>query len=427
MQRTPVFFLLSRKAVNGNMRHPIQIHLIDDDVGTIQAMTALLVASWYRVTSSSSGPDAIENLLADPPDVVVLDLMMPGIDGADLCRRIKAHPLLSHVRVIVLTAKRYPADRNAAMDAGADAFALKPIRLVQLEELIHRVLKDEVLVQFWGVRGTLPAPSPANQRYGGNTSCVMVEFPRGELFILDAGSGIREAGIALLARKKPRLRGTILITHPHWDHLNALPFFAPLYIPGNEFEVCGPAQAGVGVRELVAAQMDGRYFPITPGEFGGSVTYRDLQQGTHIIDGIEVRTMLLMHPGACLGYRLQYGGRSVAYITDNELYIPDAQNCADEYLNALAAFLTGVDLLITDTTYTDTEYPQRIGWGHSSVSQVARLAHTAGVKRLCLFHHDPQQTDADIDNKLQAMIDALAALGSAVACVAPAERDELRV
>ena len=137
--------------------------------------------------------------------------------------------------------------------------------------------------------------------------------------------------------------------------------------------------------------------------------------------------MLLMHPGVCLGYRLEYSGRSVAYITDNELYIPDAQNCADEYLNELAAFLAGVDLLITDTTYTDKEYPQRIGWGHSSVSQVARLAHTAGVKRLCLFHHDPQQTDADIDNKLQAMIDALAALGSAVECVAPAERDELRV
>lgn len=409
------------------MQKPITIHLVDDDAPTLEAMTAVLVGCGYRVRSSNSGTSAMQALLAEPPDLVVLDLMMPGIDGVDLCRRIKQQPPLARARVIVLTAKRYPADRNAAMDAGADAFALKPIGFQELQELIARVLADSVSVQFFGVRGTLPAPSVANQRYGGNTSCVLLEFPRGELFILDAGSGIRDAGLSLLARKKPRLRGVIMITHPHWDHINALPFFAPLYIPGNEFEVCGPAQIGATVRDLVAAQMDGRYFPITPGEFGGSITYRDLSQGTYTIQGIEVRTMLLMHPGACLGYRFMYGGRSVAYVTDNELYLDEAQANGAAYMAELARFLSGVDLLITDTTYMDNEYPNRVGWGHSSVSQVARLAHAAGAKRLCLFHHDPQQTDDDIDRKLDAMNAALARLGSTVECVAPHEGDLLKV
>ncbi len=409
------------------MQAPLKVHLVDDDPEILEVVSTALSSIGCSVQTSKSGSEGLEALRASPPDCAIVDLMMPGMDGAELCRRIRADNTLSHIKIIVLSAKIYPADRNAAMEAGADAYAIKPIRMKQLQDLITHVVTDEVTAHFWGVRGTLPAPSPKNMKYGGNTSCVQLTFPRGELFILDAGSGIREVGQHLMTQKRGRLKGAIMITHPHWDHLNALPFFAPLYVPGNEFEVCGPAQPGASMRELVSAQMDGRFFPITPGEFGASVTYRDLYQDAYRIQGVQVRTMLLMHPGACLGYRFEYKGRSIAYITDNELYLASSVHHCEEYMEQLSGFVAGADLLITDTTYTDAEYPSRVGWGHACVSEVARLAHKAAVKRLCIFHHDPAQNDDDIDRKHGATIDALARLGSTVECLAPRERDELRV
>jgi CheY-like chemotaxis protein len=409
------------------MSRRLRVHLIDDDPAIVDLVREALELLGHDVQVSPDGEAGLTALDAAPPDLVILDLMMPGMDGAEVCRRIRANPRLEAVCVIVLSAKVYPADRQAAMEAGADAYTTKPVRIDRLREIIDRVIQDRLRVRFWGVRGTLPAPSAENVRYGGNTSCVTVHFPRGQLFVLDAGTGIRVLGDALLKGSRDRLSGAILLTHPHWDHINALPFFGPLYVPGNQFQICGPAQPGASVRDLVAAQMDGRFFPITPREFGADVTYTDLRQGEYRIQDVEVRTMMLMHPGVCLGYRLQYRGRSVCYVTDQELYLPDSPFHTQEYVDRLVRFLSGADVLITDTTYTDSEYPSRVGWGHTCVSQVAMLAHRAGVKKLCVFHHDPSQSDVDIDQKLAATRDALAALGSTVEALAPAEGDELLV
>lgn len=409
------------------MNRPLIIHLVDDDPEILEVMSAALADMGHTVSVSRSGAQGLEAIQRSRPDLVILDLMMPTMDGTEVCRRLRADPTLPGLKIIVLSAKIYAADRLAAMVAGADAYAVKPILIRQLEDLISRVVLDQVECFFWGVRGTLPAPSPRNVKYGGNTSCVQLTFPRGELFILDAGSGIREAGMHLVSQKRGRIKGTILITHPHWDHINALPFFAPLFMQGNEITIGGPAQPGASVRDLVSAQMDGRFFPITPGEFGASITYTDLYQDRYLLGGIEVQTMLLMHPGTCLGYRFNYHGRSVCYITDNELYLPGSMHHGDEYMEGLSQFVAGTDLLITDTTYTDAEYPSRVGWGHACVSEVARLAHKAAVKRLAIFHHDPSQADDDIDRKHEMTINALARLGSRVECLAPKERDELRV
>jgi ribonuclease BN (tRNA processing enzyme) len=181
------------------------------------------------------------------------------------------------------------------------------------------------------------------------------------------------------------------------------------------------------MRDLVAAQMDGRFFPITPREFGADITYTDLRQGTVEILGVEVAAIQLMHPGTCLGYRIRYNGRSIAYITDQELSAPEFPDYSAPYVEGMARFLDGVDLLITDTTYTDEEYPSKLRWGHSSVSQVADLAHRASVKQVCLVHHDPSQTDADIDAKLESCREVLASWGSSVIAIAPAEQDIIRV
>ncbi len=401
--------------------------MVDDDPAILQLVAEALRLRGHEVQTSDNGALGHARIVETLPDLVILDVMMPGLDGVELCRRLRAEPALDDTRLVVLSAKVYDADRQAAMAAGADAYVTKPIRVEKLYETVDRLIADRIQVRFWGVRGTLPAPSPENIRYGGNTSCVSLEFPRGQLFVLDAGTGIRVLGNQLLGKTDGRLSGAIMLTHPHWDHINALPFFAPLFVPGNQFQICGPSQPGASVRDLVAAQMDGRFFPITPREFGADLTYTDLRQGRYRIQDIEVEAMMLMHPGVCLGYRFRHAGRSVAYVTDQELYLPGSPFYTQEYVERLIQFLSGTDLLITDTTYTDAEYPSKVGWGHTCVSQVADLAHRAAVHRLCIFHHDPAQNDDDIDRKLDAVREALAARKSRTEALAPAEGDCLEV
>ncbi len=278
-------------------------------------------------------------------------------------------------------------------------------------------------LRFWGVRGTLPVPGYRSLEYGGNTSCVGLDLPDGELFVFDAGSGIRELS-AELGRRAPR-RGRIFISHPHWDHISAIPFFAPLYRADGDFEILGPPQGSRSMRDLVAAQMDGVYFPITIREFGPGIRFRDLDEGSLQIGGAEVATMRLAHPGCCLGYRVRCEGRTVCYVTDNELFPRSSARHSAEYERRLADFVRGADALITDTTYSDEEYAGKEGWGHSGVSRVAELAHRAEVRTLYLFHHDPDQTDEDIERKHATCRSRLDEWESATECLAPKERDEV--
>ena len=270
------------------------------------------------------------------------------------------------------------------------------------------------------MRGTLPISRKDSLRYGGATSCVSLALPDGRLFIFDGGSGIRALSDALLAAKRTRLDGKILISHPHWDHINALPFFAPFYVQGNRFEICGASHGDTTIRDLLSAQMDGVYFPVTIHEFAADMTYRDLSEGEFDIGGIPVKAMLLSHPGNCLGYRITYGGRSICYVTDNELYDADSPQRSEEYVEHLIEFTRDTDALVTDCTYTDEVYPRKTGWGHSSVSQVAELARRARVKNLYLVHHDPDDNDDIIDAKLARSRELLAQSGSATSVVAPA-------
>lgn len=222
-----------------------------------------------------------------------------------------------------------------------------------------------------------------------------------------------------------RLEAKIFISHPHWDHINALPFFVPLFIPGNEFEILGATQGDLTVREMISNQMDGVCFPVTIREFGSRVYFRDLRGETLKINGATIETMLLSHPGYCLGYRINYNGKSVCYITDNELFLPDNDSHNARYVDMLAQFVGNADALITDTTYTDEEYKTKVGWGHSCISQVAQLAHVAKVKTLYIFHHDPDQDDNAIDRKLEMTREKLEKLGSDTQCLAPAEGDKV--
>jgi phosphoribosyl 1,2-cyclic phosphodiesterase len=255
----------------------------------------------------------------------------------------------------------------------------------------------------------------------------VAQVPETAVFIFDCGSGVKTLGDWLQSQKRTRIKGKVFVSHPHWDHINALPFFAPRYIQGNEFEILGANQGDTTMRELISAQMDGVYFPITLTEFAARVYFHDLEEEHFEVDGTQISTMLLSHLGKCLGYRVTYNGRSVCYITDNELFLESSEFHSAHYEKKLIAICEGTDALITDCTYTDEEYETKVGWGHSCMGKVVELADRAAVKTLYLFHHDPSQMDSDIDARLETATKHLSQLGSDTKVVAPRERQTFEI
>ena len=401
--------------------------LVDDDPSITSLVSILLTEGGWRVEVCNSSAQALQGIISSKPDCILLDIMMPELDGLELCKLIREQDSLADTSIVILSGKAYEFDRKRAYKLGANGYLVKPVNTNTFAAELHRIVDDKIELQFWGVRGTLPVPGKDSLRYGGNTSCVSMSFQKERLFIFDAGTGIKVLSDHLLKTRKGKISGKLFISHSHWDHVNAIPFFAPLYIPGNEFEVCGPAQGDVTIADIISAQMDDVYFPITIKEFGARIYFRDLREDSYEIDGIEVRTMMLSHPGYCLGYRVNYNGRSICYITDNELFLENSEFHDAAYIKKLEDFVTGSDILITDSTYSDEEYTSKVGWGHSCISQVTRLAHNAGVKALHLFHHDPDQNDDDIDRKLETVSQALREMNSKTICLAPAENQSFNL
>ena len=298
----------------------LNIHIVDDDPDVLVVVRALLEDYKANVKTNTSSKKALGEIIEDQPDLVILDLMMPEMDGLDMCRLLREEADLAAMKIVIFSGKSYEQDQQRAFSFGADGYLTKPLITDEFIAKLQDIVEEKVEVTYWGVRGTLPVPGEGSLRYGGNTMCTSIQFPKDNLFILDAGSGIKPLSDYLLGQQREALHAKIFISHPHWDHINALPFFVPLYIPGNEFEIFGASHGHVTMRELISAQMDGVYFPIRIKEFAARTYFRDLKEEEFRINDILVKTMLLSHPGTCLGYRMEYKHRSVCYITDNELF-----------------------------------------------------------------------------------------------------------
>lgn len=409
------------------MNQKLKFFIVDDDRIFIKLLTRFLEAEEQSVSSNTSSISALPEIIEQKPDCIILDIMMPDMDGLELLKRLRNESSLDETKIIVVSAKSYEFDRKRAFTFGTDGYITKPVDPQKVVGQIQHIIEDLIELTFWGVHGTLPVPGDQTTKYGGNTPCVSIEFSKGNFFIFDAGSGIKVLSNHLMAENRPLIGAKIFISHPHWDHINALPFFGPLYIQGNEIEICGPAHGDVTMRELISDQMGGVYFPINIKEFGAMVAFRDLMEEEFEIDGIKIKTMLLNHPGQCLGYRVEYKGRSICYVTDNELYPKSNQFYSEDYMHKLTAFVMNTDALITDCTYNDEEYNSKIGWGHSAIEQVVDLVNRARVKTLYLFHHDPDHSDADIDVKLETAQAMLKKRKSATRCVAPKERQRFKL
>ena len=275
-----------------------------------------------------------------------------------------------------------------------------------------------VTVTFWGVRGSTPCDGARYERYGGNTSCVSLEGDGHQPMIFDLGTGLRAYGDAVTARSVVELEAnrfhtpylaTALLTHLHWDHIIGLPFFTPAFRPDARIDVHGPEQpAGLGA--TFSGVMRPPYFPITPAEMGGTITFLDTTADDFAVNGAKVRSRWVRHTDPTLGYRVELDGASVVYISDH------GQGCSpgnpDDYIpDDVLELCDGADLLIHDAQHTIAEFEVKRHFGHCTTDYAVRVAAEAGTRRLALFHHCPSHSDDDIDRILDHARDVSAKTG----------------
>ncbi len=249
-------------------------------------------------------------------------------------------------------------------------------------------------LRCWGTRGSIASPGPHTYRYGGNTSCVEI-LSGSRQIILDAGTGIRRLGKAM------ELDGgvcfaEIFLTHFHWDHIQGFPFFSPLYNPCTRMRVYGPDQESLDIESLFMRMMSPIHFPVPFDAVQAVCQFERMNQGIVETDDFSVEAFRVRHDSFTVGYRVTAGDRSVCYIPDNEL-LGDGYPTPPDWRDRILEFVSDADLLIHDAMYTEAEYPEHLMWGHSTANQALDLASEAGVKRLWLFHHEPERSDDQLD------------------------------
>lgn len=263
-------------------------------------------------------------------------------------------------------------------------------------------------LKVWGCRGSIPAPGPETMRYGGNTSCVELTLSDGSKLILDAGTGIRNLGMALAPQEQPL---HILLTHLHMDHIQGFMFFAPVFTPGSEVIVWGPASPEASLRDRIARYISAPLAPVEVRELPSVLTFREADRLEWKIGPATIRAQAVNHRGPTLGYRIEDAGTTVCYIPDHEPGLGTSlADVEDEWISGFD-LAHDATLLIHDCQYTDGEYQNHLGWGHSPVSAALQFAYRTDPERVLLFHHDPLHSDEFLDDLADQARDGWRALG----------------
>lgn len=411
----------------------LDIIVVDDDPAIGELSRDLLNNAGYKVRLVASAEELLAIVGTCRPRALVLDMMMPGMDGMELLRKIRSDPGMKGVKIALVTAKAFPIERERAYQFGADLFIGKPYDVANYVNSVSALLgtptqpaapaaessvaspkaadatlpAQKLKVKVWGARGFSPYLPNEKSSYGRQTSCVSVETPFG-LFILDAGSGIIPLGLSLV--KNPSMRGPekklwILLSHFHLDHIIGLGAFPCAHDPEFKISIGSANDADKDVTALLQDVFSGpltSFYPPPQAQMSG---YKLEEGSCELTPGVVLRTLYMMHPTTTLGFRLESAGKTVVYCSDNEWSAVAAGFPSLD--KKLVAFCSGADLLIHDARYTDEDYERHKNQGHSGLSGAVELAGgRAGVKELVLFHLDPGYSDetlAEMDRRAQSL------------------------
>jgi phosphoribosyl 1,2-cyclic phosphodiesterase/CheY-like chemotaxis protein len=442
-----------------------KILVIEDDEALNEYAVRALKKADYEVERAYDGQEGIEKALAFKPDCVVVDLMMPGMHGIEVCERLRREETTANVRILVASAKGYQQDVDAATHAGADAYLRKPYRTEALQEKVAELLAAElpvrngrrrrgedehparapkadaaidsdsgqsqdVKVRFWGTRGSCPAPGPDTVRYGGNTACTELRF--GNLIcVIDCGTGVRELGIDLLKEYRDKdkpIEAHVFVGHTHWDHIQGFPFFTPFYIPRNRFSLYSVRGAGKSLERVFRGQMASDYFPVPLKSLSADIQFVEMEAPVQL-GPVKISYQFLNHPGIAIGFRFDAFGKSVTYISDHETFrrLNGDSEVTRKQDDKIAEFAKGSDLFICEAQYDEEEYKYKKGWGHSTFMDVLELGMKAEAEHLVLFHHDPTHTDEMMDEYLDNCREYVRKAGSSMILTAARERQTIDV
>lgn len=436
-----------------------RILLADADKSLIEKIASAPGSEHYEFQVASNGPEVLEKLEASASSLIYLDLLLPGMHGIELIKKIRSNPKWEGIGVILSSTNSMIQNFHAAVKEGVDFFLTKPFEIPHLYILFDRFFEGTLLpepfgpekpqetparevykfkghqrdsyLKLWGTRGSNPVSGPKNSRFGGNTVCL--EICHGdELIIIDAGTGIRPLGELIDTKKHKTIH--IFLSHTHWDHVTGFPFFNPVYDPSVEIVLWSPVGFERSTRELFTDMLAYAYFPVRLEDIQAKLSFNDLRDGHPVsIGSITIDSHYAYHPGATLCFKIHVGGKTYGYATDNEMFLgfhgnPNSIGPNSPLLEAhksIIDFFSDCHVLIHEAQYTPLEYQRRVGWGHSSISNATLLCKYANIKDWIVTHHDPKHTDEDLLEKLQLHEDILADCG--LSCRVQMAFDEMKV
>jgi phosphoribosyl 1,2-cyclic phosphodiesterase len=388
--------------------------------------------SSYEVLCVSSGLECMEKYSSFNPSLIIIDLLLPRMHGIEIAQRLKTEKIPPGI--ILLADQPLIQAYDAAKTLKIDQFIVRPFKSeliakacdlffqgkLSLTPLLHEDIHEELshcyipkihnpdnYLKFWGTRGSSAVSGADYVRFGGNSSCLEIRSGD-DLIIIDAGTGIRQLGELLINAQARNIH--LFLSHTHWDHITGFPFFSPLYDPDVHLSIWSPVGFELETRDLFRKILAFTFFPVRLEDLNARVEFHDLRDGDLVTIGdLFIAAHYAFHPGATLCFRVTHGKRSFGYVTDNEFLRgyhghPEAIDRKHPLLKPYQSqieFLEGVDLLIHEAQYTPFEYQERVGWGHSSISNATVLLKHTKAKDWLVTHHDPTHTDAQLMRKVQ--------------------------
>jgi CheY-like chemotaxis protein len=421
--------------------HRKKILIADPSKELIQKILKSPAAAQYLIETALTGHECLDKIKNFSPDLVLVELLLPEIHGIEILRKIKENPKTEKCEVIISTYYALIQNYRAAIQEGAIYFLNKPFSPDDFYALAQRFFSNHLklnpfqgiasrekegehcyvprlhhphdYIRFWGTRGSNPVSGSEYIRFGGNT-CSLEIHHGDHLAIIDAGTGIRRLGESLALPKNKEIH--LFFSHTHWDHLTGFPFFHPLYDPECHIILYAPLGFEKNPRELFTDMLAYTYFPVRLDDIKARITFKDLQDSQTIkIDEIEISTHYTFHPGATLCFKISTPEKTFGYVTDNEFLMgyhghPNALRKDHPLLQphrSLIDFLKGCDFLIHEAQYFPQEYMQKVGWGHSSISNATILIRETQTTEWIITHHDPSHTDVLLGKKMQLHRDIL--------------------